>query len=184
MSVTHLCLTLCDPEDGNLPGSFVHGISQGKDAGVGNHSLLQGIFPNQGSNSGLLHCRQNLCWVSHQGTPSINHSKKPPNTAFSCSAFWTFYYVVCSFVTCCVWHKFSFHFSLTIHFNRSSQVSLHILMTERINKTQYSWENKLSSLLSVFPWCTKLSPNLSWQTAVDGSRLVSITESKEGVCKH
>ena len=82
MSVTHLCLTLCDPEDGNLPGSFVHGISQGKDAGVGNHSLLQGIFPTQGSNSGLLHCRQNLCWVSHQGTPSSIILKSPQTQHF------------------------------------------------------------------------------------------------------
>ena len=30
----------------------------GKNTGVGSHSLLQGIFPTQRSNSGLLHCRQ------------------------------------------------------------------------------------------------------------------------------
>ena len=30
----------------------------GKDAGVGNHSLPQEIFLTQGSNPGLLHCRQ------------------------------------------------------------------------------------------------------------------------------
>ena len=30
----------------------------GKDTGVGCHFLLQGIFPTQGSNSGLPHCRQ------------------------------------------------------------------------------------------------------------------------------
>ena len=33
---------------------------QGKDTGVGCHFLLQGIFPTQGSNPGLLHCRQIL----------------------------------------------------------------------------------------------------------------------------
>ena len=32
--------------------------SLGKNTGVGSHSLLQGIFPIQGSNAGLLHCRQ------------------------------------------------------------------------------------------------------------------------------
>ena len=32
----------------------------GKNIEVGNHSLLQGIFPTQGSNLGLLHCRQVL----------------------------------------------------------------------------------------------------------------------------
>ena len=30
--------------------------SPGKNTGVGGHSLLQGIFPTQGSNPGLLHC--------------------------------------------------------------------------------------------------------------------------------
>ena len=34
------------------------------------HSLLQGIFPNQGSNPGLLHCRQILSRLSHPGSPS------------------------------------------------------------------------------------------------------------------
>ena len=34
--------------------------SSGKNAEVGCHSLLQGIFPTQGSNLGLLHCRQSL----------------------------------------------------------------------------------------------------------------------------
>ena len=34
--------------------------SPGKKAGVGCHSLLQGIFPTQGSNPGLLNCRQVL----------------------------------------------------------------------------------------------------------------------------
>ena len=29
--------------------------------------LLQGIFPTQGSNMGLLHCKQILCHLSHQG---------------------------------------------------------------------------------------------------------------------
>ena len=32
----------------------------GKNAGVGCHFLLQGIFPSQGSNPGLLRCRQIL----------------------------------------------------------------------------------------------------------------------------
>ena len=49
-----LCLTLCDPMDCSLPDSSVHGISPGKDAGVSCHTLLQGIFPNQGWNPQLL----------------------------------------------------------------------------------------------------------------------------------
>ena len=39
--------------------------------GVGCHSLLQGIFPTQGSNLGVLHCRQILYQLSHQGSPRI-----------------------------------------------------------------------------------------------------------------
>jgi len=35
---------------------------------VGSLSLLQGIFPTQGSNSGLLHCRWILYQLSHQGS--------------------------------------------------------------------------------------------------------------------
>ena len=41
----------------------------GKDTGVGCHFLLQGIFPTQGSNPGLLHCRQILYWLSYKGSP-------------------------------------------------------------------------------------------------------------------
>ena len=41
----------------------------GKNTGVGYHFLLQGIFPTQGSNPGLLHCRQTLYRLSHMGSP-------------------------------------------------------------------------------------------------------------------
>ena len=34
-----------------------HTQSPGKNTGVGCYLLLQGIFPTQGSNPGLLHCR-------------------------------------------------------------------------------------------------------------------------------
>ena len=46
--------------DCSPPGSSVHGDSSGKDTGVGCHALLQGIFPIQGSNPGLPHCRRIL----------------------------------------------------------------------------------------------------------------------------
>ena len=41
--------------------------SPGQNTGVGTCSLLQGIFPTQGSKPGLLHCRQILYQLSHQG---------------------------------------------------------------------------------------------------------------------
>ena len=52
--ITQPCLTLGDPVDCSPPGSSVHEIFQGKNTGVGCHSLLQGIFPTEGSNLCLL----------------------------------------------------------------------------------------------------------------------------------
>ena len=40
--------------------------SPGKNTGEGSHSLLQGIFPTQGSNLGFPHCRQILYHLSHR----------------------------------------------------------------------------------------------------------------------
>ena len=50
--------------------------SPGKNTGVDSRSTLQWIFPTQGSNPGLVHCRQILYYLSHQGTPGvlIHHS--------------------------------------------------------------------------------------------------------------
>ena len=50
-------------------GSSVHGDSLGKNTGVGCYALLQCIFPTQGSDPGLPHCRQNLYHLRHQGRP-------------------------------------------------------------------------------------------------------------------
>ena len=43
--------------------------SPGQNTGVGSLSLLQGIFPTQGLNPGLPHCRWILYQLSHQGSP-------------------------------------------------------------------------------------------------------------------
>ena len=68
-SVAKLCSTLCDLMDytGNSPGQNTE---------MGSHSLLQGIFPTQGSNQGLLHCRQILYQLSYQGSllPSLGEA--------------------------------------------------------------------------------------------------------------
>ena len=44
------------------------GILQASKLQVGCHALLQGIFPTQGSNPGLSHCRWILYYLSHQGS--------------------------------------------------------------------------------------------------------------------
>ena len=41
---------------------------------MGCHFLLQGIFPTQGSNPGLQHCRKTLYHLSHQGNANLNIS--------------------------------------------------------------------------------------------------------------
>ena len=51
-----------------------HGVyspwnSPGQNTGVGSLSLFQGIFPTQGSNPGLMHCRWILYQLSHKGSP-------------------------------------------------------------------------------------------------------------------
>ena len=48
--------------------------SPGQNTGVGSLSLLQGIFPNQGLNPGLLHCRWILYQLSYEGSPHLFYS--------------------------------------------------------------------------------------------------------------
>ena len=70
--VAQLCLTLCDPVGCGPQGFSVLGILQ--NTGVSSHSLLQGLFPTQGLDPGLLHFRQILYCLSHQGSPPLNLS--------------------------------------------------------------------------------------------------------------
>ena len=72
LKVTQSCPTLCDPMNCSLTGSSVHGDSLGKNSGLGCHALLQGIFPTQGLNPGLPHCRQIFYCLSYQGSRQIN----------------------------------------------------------------------------------------------------------------
>ena len=58
--VAQPCPTICDPMDCSLPGSSVHEDSPSMNTGMGCHALLQGIFPTQGLNPGLPHCRRIL----------------------------------------------------------------------------------------------------------------------------
>ena len=65
VKVAQLCLTLCDPMD------YSPWNPPGQNTGVGSLSLLRGIFPTQGSNPGLPHCRQIIYQLSHPGSPRI-----------------------------------------------------------------------------------------------------------------
>ena len=46
--------------------------SPGQNTGVGSFSLLQGIFPTQGSNTGLLHCTWILYHLNPWGSPCFH----------------------------------------------------------------------------------------------------------------
>ena len=70
VSVTQSHPTLRNPMDCSLNRLLCPWNSLAKNTGVGSHSLLQGIFPIQGSNPDLLHCRQVPYRPRHQVSPS------------------------------------------------------------------------------------------------------------------
>ena len=65
VKVAQSCPTFCDPMDCS-PWYFL-----GQNTGVDSCSLLKEIFPTQGLNPGLPHCRQILYQLSHKGSPKI-----------------------------------------------------------------------------------------------------------------
>ena len=69
--VTQSCPTLSDAMDCGLPGSSVHEILQARIVEWVAMLSSRGIFPIQGSNPGLLHCRQFLYHLNHWGRPRI-----------------------------------------------------------------------------------------------------------------
>ena len=90
VKATQSCLTLL----------WAHGLhsswnSPGRNTGVGSLSLLQGIFPTQGSNPGFRHCRWILYQLSRKGSlrilkwvahPVSSRSSRPRNqTRVSCN---------------------------------------------------------------------------------------------------
>ena len=75
--VTQSCLTLGDCMDYKPPKLLCPWNSPGKNTEVGSYSLVQGIFPTQGWNLHLLHCKQILYHLSQQGSsrtspPALN----------------------------------------------------------------------------------------------------------------
>ena len=64
--------------------------SPGQSTGVGSLSLLQGIFPTQGPNPGLSHCRRILYQLSHKESPIWKALYTPWTDICVPSAFHTF----------------------------------------------------------------------------------------------
>ena len=92
-SVAKSSPTLCNPMDSSPPGTSVYGIYPGKNTGVCCHSLLQGIFPTQRLNLGLLHCRQILYQLSHQASPQTRQSGTNLILVFKTLSLW-----ICSYL--------------------------------------------------------------------------------------
>ena len=70
--------------------------SPGQNTAVGSLSLFQGIFPTQGSNPGLLHCRWILYQLSHRGSPRILECVAYPfSHGSSWPRSWTWAYLHC-----------------------------------------------------------------------------------------
>ena len=77
--VTFLCVSCSVVSDSVTPQTEAYQASlsmgfSGKNSGVGCHSLLQEIFPTQGLNLGLLHCRQIVYHLSHQRSSPVTFS--------------------------------------------------------------------------------------------------------------
>ena len=69
----HLCHSLFILMSDSLQphGLYSRWNSPGQNTGMGSLFLLHGIFPTQGSNPGLPHCRRILCHLSHKGSRRI-----------------------------------------------------------------------------------------------------------------
>ena len=91
VKVTQSCLTLCD-----LMDYTVLGILQARILERVAVPFSKGVFPTQGSNLGLLHCRQIIYQLSHKRSsralewvaiPFFRESSQPRNrTGVSCIA--------------------------------------------------------------------------------------------------
>ena len=66
MKVAHLCSTLLRPHELYSPWN-----SPGQNSEVGSLLFLQGIFPTQGLNQSLPHCRRILYQLSHKGSSRV-----------------------------------------------------------------------------------------------------------------
>ena len=71
LSGSRTVISDCNPMDCSLPGASVHGFLQ---------AILEWlaisfsrVFPTQGMNPGLPHCRQILYYLSHQAIQTTGH---------------------------------------------------------------------------------------------------------------
>ena len=147
--------------------------SPGKNTGVGCHFLLQGIFPTQETNPGLLHCRQILYQLSSAG--SVGPKTTRPVGQTQCPSFsegsrhsllprfWKWQSLCGISVVCCLMTANSFHSSVQgpMHCNSTAlpvlkdSVFLHPLQSGQLGlsltyscpeaTTKRSWSSQLNN---------------------------------------
>ena len=172
MLVPQLYPTLCDPTESSLSSSSVHRNSPGKNTGVGCHFLLQRIFPTQGSNPGLLHCREILYWLSYQGSPMImlaltnfvfflrdnnglEDLKKKKRSFPICRVFNSFIFSICQQIAICLTKDFfptvnKHQISYQLFFPGVlswSHLQVLLLLTHRSTPQLSSWNTLFLSVL-------------------------------------
>ena len=115
-------------------GLYSPWYSPGQNIGVGSLSLLQGIFPTQGSNPGLPHCRRILYQLSHKWSPLIaillfiTIPYYPFNSHKICSDVCL---CVCVCVCVCVSHSVMFAFATPVD-HRPPSSSVHGILQARV----------------------------------------------------
>ena len=87
--VAQLCPALCNPWSVACQTPLPIDFSRLKNTGVGCHFLLQGTFPTQRLNLGLLYCRRILYHLSHQGSQQCQtyHTVTATNNKLACCSF-------------------------------------------------------------------------------------------------
>ena len=80
-----------------LPIFNVWAIRSTKNTGVDSHSFFQRIFRTQGSNLDLLHFRQTLFNLSHQGSPCYLYFAEKLNLSIILHSFFLLLLFVCLF---------------------------------------------------------------------------------------
>ena len=107
VTVAQSCPILCDPMDCSPLGSSLHGTVQARILEWVAMLSSRGIFPTQGLNPGLPHCRQILYQLSHQGRVYIILYKSPP--PFLNFFNWKIVELQCCANFCCAMKWLSLH---------------------------------------------------------------------------
>ena len=131
-------------------GLYSQWNSPGQNTGVGSLSLLRGIFPTQGLNPGLPHCKQILYHLSHQvwwqPTPRGNQlctsiKKKVSLLFFSSSSLFVFFIGLAIIYSYFIhWFVYLFYFYCLVSFEEwsgdrtVSLLSFFILCLRQVNK--------------------------------------------------